>query len=107
MMSVLILFSFKIFFILSLKKVGGWDNFILNNSDRLHVVMPLDHPELPWLAVFFGGMWIPHFFYWGFSQFIVQRSLAAKDIEAGQKGVLLGATLKAVSYTHLTLPTKA
>ena len=83
-----------IIFILSLNKVGGWGSFVSNNSDRLHVIMPLDHPELPWLAVFFGGMWIPHFFYWGFSQFIVQRSLAAKDIEAGQKGVLLGATLK-------------
>mgnify|MGYP003326506101 CR=1 FL=1 len=53
---------------------------------------------------FFGGMWIPHFFYWGFSQFIVQRSLAAKDIEAGQKGVLLGATLKVVITFIIIIP---
>ena len=66
--------------------------------------MPLDHPELPWLAVFFGGMWIPHFFYWGFSQFIVQRSLAAESIEAGQKGVLLGATLKIIITLVIVIP---
>tara|TARA_B100000925_G_scaffold83176_1_gene59250 strand:- start:3248 stop:4804 length:1557 start_codon:yes stop_codon:yes gene_type:complete len=93
-----------IIFILSLNKVGGWGSFVSNNSDRLHVIMPLDHPELPWLAVFFGGMWIPHFFYWGFSQFIVQRSLAAKDIEAGQKGVLLGATLKVMITFMIIIP---
>jgi SSS family solute:Na+ symporter len=49
-------------------------------------------------------MWIPHFFYWGFSQFIVQRSLAAKDIEAGQKGVLLGATLKVIITFIIIIP---
>jgi SSS family solute:Na+ symporter len=50
-------------FYLSLDAIGGWGEFVARNGDRLHVVMPLDHPELPWLAVFFGGMWIPHFFY--------------------------------------------
>ena len=91
-------------FFLSLEAVGGWGEFLSKNKDRLHVVMPLNHPELPWLAVFFGGMWIPHFFYWGFSQFIVQRSLAAKSIEAGQKGVLLGATLKITITLMIIIP---
>jgi SSS family solute:Na+ symporter len=49
-------------------------------------------------------MWIPHFFYWGFNQFIVQRSLAAKDIEEGQKGVLLGASLKLLITLIIIIP---
>ena len=91
-------------FYLSLDAIGGWGEFTARQGDRLHVVMPLSHPELPWLAVFFGGMWIPHFFYWGFSQFIVQRSLAAESIEAGQKGVLLGATLKIIITLIIIIP---
>lgn len=91
-------------FYLSLDEIGGWGEFVERQGDKLHVVMPLDHPELPWLAVFFGGMWIPHFFYWGFSQFIVQRSLAAENIEAGQKGVLLGATLKIIITLVIVIP---
>ncbi|MEM7374250.1 MAG: sodium/solute symporter [Bacteroidota bacterium] len=91
-------------FFLTLNEVGGWGEFVARQGDKLHVVMPLDHPELPWLAVFFGGMWIPHLFYWGFSQFIVQRSLAAESIEAGQKGVLLGATLKLTITFIIIIP---
>ena len=66
------------------------------SEGRLHTVMPLDHPEFPWLAVFFGGMWIPNLFYWGLNQFITQRTLGAKSIEEGQKGALFGATLKLI-----------
>ena len=91
-------------FWLTIDAVGGWDQFVARRGDQPHVVMPLDHPELPWLAVFFGGMWIPHFFYWGFNQFIVQRSLAAKDIEEGQKGVLLGASLKLLITLIIIIP---
>jgi SSS family solute:Na+ symporter len=49
---------------------------------------------MPWVAVFIGGLWIPHIFYWGFNQFITQRTLGAKNLHEGQKGILFGATLK-------------
>ena len=82
--------------ILGFQAIGGVDEFIKLSEGRLHTVLPLDHPELPWLAVFFGGMWLPNLFYWGLNQFITQRTLAAKSIEEGQKGVLFGATLKLI-----------
>ena len=56
--------------------------------------------DLPGIAVLIGGMWIANTYYWGFNQYIIQRTLAAKNIREAQKGI-------AVSYTHLTLPTKA
>ncbi|GIV32676.1 MAG: transporter [Chitinophagales bacterium] len=80
--------------ILALIEVGGIDEFIRLSDGRLHTVLPADHPELPWTAVFIGGMWLPNIFYWGLNQFITQRALGAKNLEEGQKGILLGATIK-------------
>ena len=74
----------------------GITSFFEVAIDRLPTVLPANHPELPWVAVFIGGMWIPNIYYWGLNQFITQRTLAAKDLREGQKGILFGATLKLV-----------
>lgn len=80
--------------ILGMEAIGGWSAFVELSEGRLHTVLPLDHPTLPWLAVFLGGMWIPNLFYFGLNQFITQRTLGAKSIVEGQKGILFGASLK-------------
>ena len=80
--------------ILGLKAMGGVDVFLEVAGDRLHTVLPWDHPEMPWVAVFIGGLWIPNLFYWGLNQFITQRTLGAKSLAEGQKGILLAAGLK-------------
>lgn len=72
----------------------GITNFLQQSQDKLHTVLPADHPELPWVAVFIGGLWIPNLYYWGLNQFITQRTLAAKSLLEGQKGILFAATLK-------------
>ncbi|MCB0566399.1 MAG: solute:sodium symporter family transporter [Phaeodactylibacter sp.] len=82
--------------VLGFQAIGGVDEFVARSQGRLHTVLPLDHPDLPWLAVFFGGMWIPNLFYFGLNQFITQRTLGAKSIEEGQKGILFGASLKLI-----------
>ncbi|MEX2589693.1 MAG: solute:sodium symporter family transporter [Chitinophagales bacterium] len=79
---------------LGFEAVGGWESFVANSEDKLHTVLPWDHPEMPWVAVFIGGLWLPNIFYWGLNQFITQRTLGAKSIDEGQKGILFGATLK-------------
>jgi SSS family solute:Na+ symporter len=58
------------------------------------MVLPLDHPELPWFAIFFGGLWIANLFYWGCNQFITQRALGARDIGQGRYGIVFAAYLK-------------
>jgi SSS family solute:Na+ symporter len=73
--------------------VGGVDSFMTANADRLHMILPKDHPVLPWTALIVG-LWIPNFYYWGLNQYITQRSLAAKSIRQGQMGVLFAAFLK-------------
>ena len=49
---------------------------------------------MPWVAVFLGGLWIPNLFYWGLNQFITQRTLAARSLSEGQRGIVFAAFLK-------------
>jgi solute:Na+ symporter, SSS family len=72
----------------------GWQSFTTVNADKLHVVLPWNDPDVPSLAVFFGGLWIGHIHYWGCNQFITQRTLAAKNLAEGQKGIMLAALIK-------------
>jgi SSS family solute:Na+ symporter len=78
---------------IGLSAVGGMDNFMAANADRLHMILPADNPVLPWTALIIG-LWIPNFYYWGLNQYITQRSLAARTIRQGQMGVLFAAFLK-------------
>lgn len=80
--------------VLGFREVGGVSAFFEANADKLHTVLPLDHEEMPWLAVFIGGLWIPNLFYWGLNQFITQRTLGAKSLAEGQRGIMLAASMK-------------
>ena len=82
--------------VLGLRQVGGLGTFLTSQQDKLHTVLPWNHPEMPWLAVFVGGLWIPNLFYWGLNQFITQRTLAARSLADGQNGIYLAAALKLV-----------
>ena len=62
--------------------------------EKFHMVRPWNDPELPWVGVFFGGMWLANIFYWGCNQFITQRTLAARNIWHGQMGVVFAGFLK-------------
>jgi solute:Na+ symporter, SSS family len=83
--------------------VGGVPAFFKANADKLHMVLPGDHPVLPWTAMVIG-LWIPNFYYWGLNQFITQRSLAAKTLKHGQLGVLFAAFLKLLIPFIIVLP---
>ncbi len=50
--------------------------------------------DLPGLAVIIGGMWVANLYYWGFNQYIIQRTLAAKNLKEAQKGIAFAAFLK-------------
>lgn len=80
--------------VLGFQAIGGWEPFAEASQGRLHTVLPWNHPEMPWVAVFIGGLWIPNLFYWGLNQFITQRTLGAKSLADGQKGIILAAFLK-------------
>lgn len=92
-----------------LENAGSWRRFILLNDGvdgeavakdgpngsggKLHMVRPITDTDIPWTALLIG-LWIPNFFYWGLNQYIVQRTLGAKSLAEGQKGIVFAAYLK-------------
>ena len=68
--------------ILCIAAVGGPWELYAANRDKFHMILPADHPELPWTALLVG-LWIPNFYYWGLNQYIAQRTLAAKSLRDG------------------------
>ena len=60
--------------------------------------------DLPGIAVLIGGMWVANLYYWGFNQYIIQRTLAAKSLEEGQKGIAFAAFLKLLIPIFVVLP---
>ncbi|HDR1022583.1 TPA: solute:sodium symporter family transporter [Pasteurella multocida] len=58
---------------------------------------------VPWPAMF-TGILIVNFFYWTTNQAIVQRALGARDLKAGQKGILLAALFLLTLPVILNLP---
>ncbi|MFY7669755.1 solute:sodium symporter family transporter [Tenacibaculum sp. MEBiC06402] len=55
-------------------------------------------------ATIFTGMMLVQLFYWGTNQQIIQRALGAKNLEEGQKGLLLGAFIKILGPIIVVLP---
>lgn len=72
--------------------------------NRLSVIRPWNDPEVPWLAVFVGGLWIPNLFYWGLNQFITQRALGARSLAEGQRGIFLACFLKILIPFIIVIP---
>ena len=90
--------------ILGLREIGLKTFFTTPEiTDKLHVILPANHPVLPW-TVLVVGLWIPNFYYWGLNQFIIQRTLAAKTLKQGQMGTIFCAFLKLLIPFIIILP---
>jgi SSS family solute:Na+ symporter len=98
-----LIFGGVITLVLGLKAVGGIGAFFSANADKLHMIMPSDHPVIPWTTLVVG-LWIPNFYYWGLNQFITQRTLAARSLKQGQLGIIFAAFLKLTIPFIIILP---
>jgi len=54
--------------------------------------------------VLIGGMWVANLYYWGFNQYIIQRTLAAKSLRESQKGIVFAAFLKLIVPLFVVIP---
>lgn len=59
--------------------------------------------DVPFSTIF-TGMMIPQIFYWTMNQFIIQRTLGARNLAEGQKGVLLAGLFKILVPLIIVLP---
>jgi SSS family solute:Na+ symporter len=77
-------------------------------------IITTEHPEkfksmggptdpVPFYTIF-TGMMLVQLFYWGTNQQIIQRALGAKNLEEGQKGLLLGSFIKILGPLIVVLP---
>jgi len=62
------------------------------------------YSNLPGISVLVGGMWVMNISYWGFNQYIIQRALAAKNLQEAQKGIAFAAYLKLLMPLIVVLP---
>lgn len=60
--------------------------------------------DLPGIAVLIGGMWVANLYYWGFNQYIIQRTLAAKSLRESQKGIIMAGYLKLLLPLIVVVP---
>ncbi len=75
--------------------------------ERFAMILDTSNPEyknLPGLGVLVGGMWVANLYYWGFNQYIIQRTLAAKSLAEAQKGIILAAFLKLIIPLVVVIP---
>jgi len=86
---------------------AGISHLYNSAGDKFQMILEKGHPEfdnLPGIAVLIGGMWIANLYYWGFNQYIIQRTLAAKSLREAQKGIVFAAFLKLIIPLIVVIP---
>ncbi len=79
--------------VVGLDKVGGFAELEKINGENMRLIRPMDDPNFPWPGVIFGSF-IIGFWYWCTDQYIVQRVLSAKGLQAARRGTILAGYLK-------------
>ncbi len=86
--------SFITFF--GLRALGGWGELVIevrSEAAQFALWRPLSDPDFPWLGILIAspvvGIW-----YWCTDQYIVQRTLAAKNLQCSRRGAIFGGFLK-------------
>jgi len=87
--------------------IEGFRTIYERVPDRFEMILDKTNPEynnLPGLGVLIGGLWVANLYYWGFNQYIIQRTLAAKSLKEAQKGILFAAFLKMIIPLIVVIP---
>lgn len=90
--------------LVGLYELGGVD-VLYDSADAgfFSVWKPMSDPDFPWTGIIFGapilGVW-----YWCTDQFIVQRVLAAKNIDHARRGTIFGGLLKQLPLFIFVIP---
>ncbi|HEX5153179.1 MAG TPA: sodium/solute symporter [Parafilimonas sp.] len=94
--SIIIILSSIILVYMGIHKIGGISKLIESTPDQYWVLFrPASDHEYSWVAVL-AGYPVVAIYYWCADQTIVQKVLAAKNIEEGQYGAMFIAALKII-----------
>jgi len=80
----------------------GMDTLVNTNTEKLNAIGSADDP-VPFGTIF-TGMILANLFYWGTNQYVIQRTLGAKNLSEGQKGVLFSGFFKVLVPFMMMIP---
>ncbi|MEC7619123.1 MAG: sodium:solute symporter [Bacteroidota bacterium] len=105
--TVILIFGSLLITILGLNEVGGWgqlrETVTSVSPDHFDMWRPISDPNFPWTGMLIGGT-IVGIWYWCTDQYIVQRTLAAKNITIARRGAIFGAYLKLLPILIFLMP---
>ncbi len=90
--------------LLGLAELGGWGALQSSVAPSFFDLwQPATHPDFPWTGILFGapilGVW-----YWCTDQFIVQRTLSAKNEDHARRGSIFAGILKLLPLFIFVIP---
>jgi solute:Na+ symporter, SSS family len=90
--------------VLGLIELGGWGELTRTVPDGfMSVWKPVSDPSFPWTGILLGapitGIW-----YWCTDQYIVQRTLAARNIDNARRGTIFAGYLKLLPLFIFVIP---
>ena len=81
---------------------AGFSELMTSNPEKFNSIGDVA-ASVPFSTIF-TGMMLVQVFYWGTNQAIIQRALAAKNLEEGQKGLILASFIKILGPLILVIP---
>lgn len=102
--AVLLILGAAILTYIGLDKVGGWSSMQETlGPEYFNMWRPATDPDFPWPSLLITstivGIW-----YWCTDQYIVQRTLTARNIKEGRRGTIFGALLKLLPVFLFLIP---
>ena len=83
--------------------VDGFARMAAAAPEKLNAIGAIDSKAVPWPTLLLGLLFNT-MFYWNTNQFIVQKTIAGRNLAEGQKGVLTLAVFKLFGPLFLVLP---
>ena len=87
--------------------LGGFKTLMAEIPGHFEMILDRDNDSygnLPGIWTLLGGLWVLHFSYWGFNQYIIQRALGAESLAEAQKGLAFAAILKFLIPLIVVIP---
>src|SRR6056297_1051263 len=101
--AILLIIGAAALFWLGLNEIGGWQELFVDvPEEKTKLILPADDDFLPWTGLW--GVVLLGFYYWTINQFVVQRTLGAKNLKEGQVGALFAGFLKLPNLFLMILP---
>ncbi|WP_299046376.1 sodium:solute symporter [uncultured Tateyamaria sp.] len=101
--AILLIIGAAALFWIGLDEIGGWKELFVDiPEEKTKLILPPSDDFLPWTGLW--GVVLLGFYYWTINQFVVQRTLGAKNLKEGQIGALFAGFLKLPNLFLMILP---